>query len=123
MGDLELFIHKLTEWVHSLNGCPENWLDLKIVEDSSFIIRSEAWELPKAALLSVMEYEDKFSDLLSSGYSWINLNFGGIHNDTAIVFVEYPKHSSGCPKDKVTVNLSGPDGNEWDLSKKLRIVD
>lgn len=122
MSDLELHIQRLTGWARTLNGCPECWSAIQIVEDPLFSYRGETWKIPESALMSVKEYEDRFGELLLSGYSWVNLNFAGIFKNNAIVFVEYPRQSSGCSKAKVSVNLSGPEGKEWDLSKKLCVV-
>jgi hypothetical protein len=122
MSDLELHIQRLIAWAHTLNGCPESWSDIQIVEDPLFTFRGETWKIPEDALLSIKEYEGRFSELLMSGYSWVNLNFGGIYNNNAIVFVEYPRQFSGCSKGQVSVNPSGPEGNEWDLTRKLCIV-
>ncbi|MCP4978002.1 MAG: hypothetical protein GY931_17780 [Maribacter sp.] len=122
MSELEVHIQELFKWVRTLEGCPQNWNGVQIIEDPSFSIRGKVWKVPKESLKSIKEYEGRFEELLEKGYSWININFGGIYNDNAIVFIEYPNQSSGLPKDKVPVVPSGPFGHEWDLSNKLCII-
>jgi hypothetical protein len=122
MSDLEIYIQRLIGWARTHYDFPENWSDIQIVEDPFFTYRGETWKIPEDAFMNVNEYEGRFSDILMSGYSWVNLNFGGIYNNMAIVFIEFPHQSSGCSKAQVSVNLSGPEGNIWDLSKKLCIV-
>lgn len=123
MNELETHVRTLVEWVKTLDGCPESWSSIQIVEDPLFTYRGKNWEIPRESLKPMSQYEDRFRDLLSKGYSWININFGGIYQGNAVVFVEYPRESSGVPKEKVTVNVSGPEGNVWDLTTKLCVLD
>jgi len=121
MSEIEFHLQRLTEWVRTLEGCPKKWNDILIVEDPSFSYRGKEWAIPQTALINSKLYESRFSELLNRGYSWINLNFGGLYEGNAIVFVEHPKEASGVPADKVSVNPSGPEGNKWDLTKRLLI--
>lgn len=123
MSEIELHVGRLADWVRTLDGCPECWVGVQIVEDPLFTYRGEKWEVPREALKSMSQYEGRFRELLSKGYSWVNINFGGIYQGNAIIFVEYPREASGTPKDKVSVNCSGPLGYEWDLTDKLCVID
>jgi hypothetical protein len=109
--------------MRTLDGCPENWIDILIIEDPMFHVRGEEWKVARKSLLTPGEFENRFNELLARGYSWININFGGVYQNNAIVFIEYPKESSGVPKEKVSINQSGPQGYEWDLDKKLCVVE
>ena len=123
MSNLEFHLQRLSEWVRTLDGCPDSWADIFIVEDPSFYFRGETWKVPKESLKNAKQYEKRFNYLLRKGYSWININFGGIYQGDAIVFVEYPRKASGIPENKVSVNFSGPEGYEWDLTEKLSITE
>ena len=123
MSDLDLHIQRLIEWAHTQDGCPKNWADIQIIEDPSFSIRSEKWKASKESLMSIKQYEEIFNDLLNKGYSWININFGGIYKNKAIIFIEYPSNPINIPKEKVSINYSGPEGYEWDITEKLCITE
>ncbi|MCI5207403.1 MAG: hypothetical protein D3910_01090 [Candidatus Electrothrix sp. ATG2] len=124
MSDLEFHIQRLIAWVQTQEGCPSNWSDIQIVEDTMPPLRKgELWNIPKKSLQSIKQYEERFNELLMKGYHWVNINFGGIYQKRAILFIEYPRNSFDAPKDKVSVNLSGPAGCEWDLSKKICVIE
>ncbi len=100
MSDLEFHVQRLIRWVHNLEGCPESWADILIVEDPSFCFRGETWKIPKESLLTIKQYEGRFNELLKRGYSWVNINFGGLYLGNAIVFIEYPKEAPVFLKTK-----------------------
>ncbi|XCN71635.1 MAG: hypothetical protein Q3M24_15140 [Candidatus Electrothrix aestuarii] len=124
MSGLEFHVQRLITWVSTLEGCPASWSDVRIVDDSLQPLCNEKrlWEISRNSLMSIEQYEERFSELLAKGYHWLNLNFAGVYQDSAILFIECPANSANIPKEKVSVNLSGPAGNEWDLSKRLIII-
>lgn len=122
MADFEHHINKLFSWVQSLEGCPDQWSGVLIVEDPEFELRQSQWNIPNDSLMSPEQYNARFEFLLERGYSWININFGGVFNGKAVVFIEFPKQAAGIPKHKVPVNFSGPCHREWDLTDKIHIA-
>jgi hypothetical protein len=103
-----------------------SWSQVLVVEQQS-IIWKEIELIPKSALTSADEYEKRFDELLSIGYDWINMNAKGILDNAFIVQIEYPLRSINAPRNKVSVNYSGPSiHNEeplWDLSTKVKILN
>lgn len=122
MSELELHINNSLEWIRTLSGYSDDWSDIKIVEDPLFEVRDETWNVQNNAFMTTDQYESRFSELLNMGYSWININFGGIYQNSMIIFIEYPRESSNIPKDKVSVNPSGPMDDTWNLNEKLVVV-
>lgn len=57
---------------------------------------------------SIQQFVTEFDRILNSGYSWINLNYAGAIDQTAVVIVELPKSTSNVPRHRVSINLSGP---------------
>ena len=103
-----------------------SWSRVVVIEQQSI-----TWEnpqfIPKSALISADEYEKRFDELLSMGYAWINMNAKGILENAFIVQVEFPLKSINAPRNKVSVNYSGPmiiDGKPlWDLSSKVKLLE
>ena len=122
MTELENKLEKLIQWGCSLNDFPRKWSEILVIEDPLFKFRAEEWEVPRTSLNSITDYSSRFNKLLNSGYSWINLNIGGLYQGKLIIFIEYPREPSGYPKGKTSINYSGPEGNIWDLNSKLSIT-
>jgi hypothetical protein len=59
-------------------------------------------------LRSPSEYEDRFDELLSMGFPWINLWACGVLGDSLIVAVELPRTRPDEPCPTTSVNHSGP---------------
>jgi hypothetical protein len=83
--------------------------------------------VPRTALRPMDEYRERFESLLGRGYSWINLKAAGIFDGNLLVVIEFPNYKSGIPRNKVSVNLSGPSHKEgvpqWDIGARLEITE
>lgn len=60
----------------------------------------------RSDLHTMESYEARYKQLMSRGYSWLNLHCAGLDGDELIVTVEMPRESGQCPR--TPVNLSGP---------------
>lgn len=107
---------------------PKNisWSQILVVEQQS-VIGGKPELIPKSAMISADEYETRFDELLSMGYDWINMNAKGILQNAFIVQIEYPLRSINAPRNKVSVNYSGPaiydEEPLWDLSNTVKILE
>ena len=81
--------------------------------------------VPRARLLSNDAFSARFDELLRAGYSWINLNYLGMHEGAAVVAVEVPRHPTGAPKP--SINYSGPprvvNESMGEAATVLRVID
>ena len=107
---------------------PQNvfWSQVLVVEWQS-VICGEIDLIPKSALISADEYEKRFDELLNMGGGWLNMNAMGILNNAFIVQIEFPLRGINAPRNKVSVNYSGPAMYNkeplWDLSSKVKILE
>jgi hypothetical protein len=103
-----------------------SWSQVLFLENTSFTY-DRVYKIPRFALIPFKDYEKRFNELLDSGYHWINMNAFGIWNDNLIVVIELPNYTDNIPRDKVSVNFSGPaiinEKPQWDLSKRIEIVE
>jgi hypothetical protein len=102
------------------------WAHILVVEERS-IMWGKITFIPKSMLVPATSYENRFDELLSKGYDWINMNAMGILQNSFIVQIEFPLKSRNAPRDKVSVNYSGPAIFDkkplWDLSNKVLILE
>lgn len=61
----------------------------------------------RASLVEPSGYAARFSKLLTSGYSWLNLSFYGFLDDRPLIAIELPRNT-GAPGTTTSVNYSGP---------------
>ena len=114
--------------LRSIIKMPQNlsWSCILVVEERS-VIYGNFILLPKLALVSANEYEKRFDELLNMGYAWINMSAMGIMDNAFIVEIGLPIQGRNAPRNKVSVNYSGPmiiDGKPlWDLSSKVKILE
>jgi hypothetical protein len=99
-------------------------------------------QIRKDGLRRPSEYEDKFNELLKTGYRWLNLSCYGVYEGFLIVAAEVPSPTvahmtpsgwspEGRPRTlhpgcATSVNLSGPVRivveHEWSVDSILTIV-
>ena len=125
MNDLNTHIERIKMNLKEYSDVPE-WDRILIIEDE-YIKHGDRTEIQKDLLITPENYNQKFDELLSEGYGWINLVINGIINKALILSVEIPAATSDVPPSKVSVNLSGPysdkDGTlRWDISEKVNLV-
>jgi len=124
-NDLEKNLNLLTsffpEW--------ENWLSWSHVlfVESTSIIYGKVSKIPRRAMIPMNDFAKRFDELLDSGYYWINMNAFGIWMSNLIVVIELPIYKVDIPRNKVSVNFSGPsiidEKPQWDLSERIEIVE
>ena len=125
MNDLEKHLNRLIslfpQWSNGLS-----WSQVLFLESTSFTY-GKVSRIPYSALIPSKDYAKRFDQLLHSGYHWINMNASGIWKDNLIVVIELPGYKSDSPRDKVSVNFSGPmilEGKpQWDLSNRIEVVE
>ena len=102
------------------------WSQVLFVEVQTFAA-GKVPEIPQSALISSQDYAKRFDELLESGYHWINMNALGIWKDNLIIVIELPSYKSNIPKEKVSVNFSGPviidEKPQWDLSNRIEVLE
>ena len=106
-------------------GAPSSWSRVLLVEDAS-ITHGAPSLIPRGSLVPAADYADRFDAHLGAGHSWINMSAAGILDDALLVIIELPGYENNVPREKVSVNLSGPpllDGEpQWDASRMYRVL-
>lgn len=123
-NDLERNLNLLTSFFPQwFNWLP--WSQVLFLESTSFIDGNVS-KVPRSALIPAREYAERFNELLDKGYSWINMSALGVWKGSLIVVIELPSYDNNVPRDKVSVNFSGPviiDGKpQWDLSERIEFL-
>jgi hypothetical protein len=106
MNDLQQHLDRLFSFVRQSTQ-PLSWTRVLIVEDTA-ITHGEFLFIPRSALTTVEAYTTQFEAHLNAGHSWINMNAAGVVGDTLLVIIELPQYTNTVPKERVSVNLSGP---------------
>jgi len=143
MGALSKHLDRLLPWLESIGLQPPS-RDVRIIElsaDRFNRIDGKAY-VRKDELRSPVEYENRFDELLQTGYDWLNLSCYGVYGGFLVVAVEVPSAtvplmtpSGWSPEGKprtlqpgchTSVNLSGPARNvldhEWRVDSVLTIA-
>lgn len=125
MNALQQHLDRLASFIQGSAKQPLSWSRVLIIEDTA-ITHGKINFLPRAALATPEEYAARFEAHLEAGHSWINMNAAGILDDALLVVIELPGYFNVAPKNKVSVNLSGPnikDGQpQWDATDRIQIV-
>ena len=100
--DLDWYVKSFASWLPEL-GVPM-WKDVLITEHVDYDAG-----LPRrcAELHRPEEYRARFVQLVTSGWSWINLHAVGLLGETLILAVELPSYPPPGVSP-TSVNLSGP---------------
>jgi hypothetical protein len=106
MSELQRHLERLTSWLNSRQQ-PLSWSCILIAEDAD-IKHGTISSLSRSALATPDEYSARFEEHLNAGHSWINMNAASVIEDTLLVVIELPSYSNTVPREKVSVNLSGP---------------
>jgi hypothetical protein len=124
MNDLEKHLNQLAEFMNEWDAPP--WSRVLFVEDDSIVHGIPSY-IPHTALISMEDYAPRFDAHLDAGHSWINMEAAGILGNTLLVLIQLPRYQNNVPRDKVSVNFSGPtkmnSDSLWDASEKYIIVD
>lgn len=73
----------------------------------------------RASLAKPAAYAVRFSQLVASGYSWLNLSFYGLLEGHPLIAVEVPR--SGGTAATTSVNYSGPSKAVTDAGGDARV--
>jgi ketosteroid isomerase-like protein len=79
------------------------------------------WIVEPGSLLTAAEFAPRFNEMLTAGYSWVNLSAHGVFREALIVGVELPRETTGVPVGLTAVNYSGPPNAlngapDWDFN-------
>jgi hypothetical protein len=132
MSEIDAHFLSLTRFIKEECAASE-WRNVFFAESAEIEYEptDEVWggyiRLKRMALKPMGKYRERFEALLDQGYSWINLNAAGIFDGNLLVVVELPNYKSGNPRNRVSVNLSGPslkDGvPQWEIGARLKITE
>jgi hypothetical protein len=102
--------------------------------DEAFVVELSREEIGAAHLALSRDrvktpeaFEARWAEIVSRGYSWINLSCYGLHGRTMIAAIELSREPTGVPR--ANVNFSGPPNDprtgtpQWDGRDRIRIVD
>jgi hypothetical protein len=143
MSALSIHLDRLLRWLESTELQPPS-REVRIIEvNADGFNRSDGKDhVRKDELRTPLEYENRFDELLQTGYRWLNLSCYGVYEGLLIVAVEVPSAtvaqmtpSGWSPEGKprtlhpgcaTSVNLSGPARivleHEWRVDSILTIV-
>jgi hypothetical protein len=135
MSALSIHLERLLRSLESAGLQPPSQ-DVRIIEVdyTTFDIDDGTYHAHRDELRTLLEYENRFDELLQTGYSWLNLSCYGVYEGFLIVAVEVP--SATVPPDNkarnlypgctTSVNLSGPNHtvleHDWHVDLILTIV-
>lgn len=84
--------------------------------------------LRRDALVQPAAYEQRFNDLLRTGYAWLHLTCVGIDQEAVVIVVRVPAATSqkgGAVR--TSINYSGPSvrvqEHRWDASEDIAFVE
>jgi hypothetical protein len=108
MRTLDLHLARLDTWLRTLPRCPP-WTGHLLAENASVNRRPDGLPALSAPepLRSPAGYSDRFDELVTRGYDWVNLHAAGVIGGQLVVAVELPR----APGDRpgiTSINLSGP---------------
>jgi hypothetical protein len=109
MSALSLHLNRLLHWLQEI-GLQLPSRDIRIVEISQIRRPSTdgTYHVRRNQVLSPLEYECRFDELLAKGYSWLNMSCYGVHDGSLIVAIEVPGPRTLYPGCPTSVNLSAP---------------
>jgi hypothetical protein len=103
-ADLSAQIVRLENWLRSTLAAPP-WTGVSFIE--GFWLEPTKTVVSKDGIVTAEKYGTRFSELMSAGYSWINLHAAGVLGGRLLVSVELPPRGpTGSPR--TSVQLSGP---------------
>jgi hypothetical protein len=106
MNDLQQHLDRLISFIRQ-SAQPLSWTRVLIVEDTA-ATHGESLSIPRSSLTTPEAFADQFELHLNAGHSWINMNAAGVIDDTLLVMIELPQYTNTVPRERVSVNLSGP---------------
>ncbi len=120
MTTLENHLEKLSGWLRS-QGVP-TWEYVLFAEDIHVDPFSKQM-IEESSLHTLIEFTNRFDELSTEGYNWLNFSGLGILDNTLIVVIEKPNTNTGC--QTTSVNQSGPPNcvkdNDYNLEQFIEI--
>lgn len=118
MYEIEFYTDKLCALIKVDRKCPD-WSEIKVTENIRY--EEHFAEVGWDQLISVKDYQARFTELCMSGYSWINLTAIGIQKSVLVVAVELPSNVVGCPQS--SINISGFTNQVIKSEYKIHVVN
>jgi hypothetical protein len=107
MSDLDLHLARLMtfsqRWTKELS-----WSRVLFVEEKDIEWKSGRSCIARSALWTHDDYRARFDEHLNAGHGWINMNAAGVLDGSFVVVIELPNYQNTAPRDRVSVNISGP---------------
>ncbi len=122
MHDLQKHLDRLISFFPGWSEQPLSWSCVLFAEAMN-IKFGKVIQIPRSALATPEQYAAQFDKHLNAGHGWINMNAAGILDETLLVIIELPSYVNTVPRDKVSVNFSGPNMRRWDVSGYIKIID
>ena len=116
--DLNFYIEKLVEVINDVID-DGKWDSILITEKIN-INPGEKVSLNKNNVWKPTEYEERFKELLSASYGWLNMSACGVLHRQLIIDLEWPNTPEESAKN-TSVNLSGPF--KWVQDKGCCLAD
>ena len=103
-ADLSAQVGRLENWLRSTLTAPL-WMGVSFIE--RFWLEPTKTTVSHDAIVAAERYGERFAELMSAGYSWINFHAAGVLGGRLLVSVELPPGGpTGAPR--TSVQLSGP---------------
>ena len=133
-SSLSSHIDRLIQFLVSVGLQPPSQ-NVRIIEvdDKRMNIKDRTLHVRRKEPRTPLECENRFDELLRTGYSWLNLSCYGVYKDLLIVAVEIPSATvppEGKPRTlhpayATSVNISGPNNgvlaHQWSTDFILTI--
>jgi hypothetical protein len=128
MNDLDLHLVGLMtfsqKWTKELS-----WSHMLFVEEKDIEWRSGRSRIKRSSLWTRDDYRARFDKHLNAGHGWVNMNAAGILDSLFLVVIELPGHQNTVPRDRVSINFSGPTIDpkthepRWNAADTFQIFD
>ena len=108
MSTLDVHLARLETWLRRLPQCPP-WVGHLLAENGWVDSDPDGVPTLRAPdpLRSPAAYAERFDELVTRGYDWVNLHAAGVIGGQLVVAVELPRARGDRP-GITSVNLSGP---------------
>jgi hypothetical protein len=122
MSDLQKHIDQLISFIHDWTKESLSWSRIFLVEAAN-VNYEKTILVPQSALSTPEEYATRFDSHLNTGHGWINMNAAGILDNALLIIIELPQYFNSVPREKVSVNFSGPNMSRWDATGHIEITE
>lgn len=119
-------LQRYQTWLKTLDGAPA-WARVVFVNAPDVQRPPFPTDITRDQLLSPEQFEEVFESYMDGRYTWINFECLGVIDGTLFLthFVssQGPADEPHVPRDRISVNFSGPEtGSKWNAAARMRIV-